>query len=125
VIYVDTNYLIRGLIEGSKEAAELTQWYESAELIFSPAPAWYEFLCGPVNEPQVTTIRAFLSGGVAAFEEPQAAQAAYLFNAIGRVRQFRIDAMIAGTAIAAGAPLATSNTQHFRRFLPFGLTLIQ
>jgi hypothetical protein len=47
-----------------------------------------------------------------------------LYNAIGRVRQFRIDAMIAGCAISAGAPLATSNTQDFRRFVPYGLTLI-
>ena len=74
--------------------------------------------------PQVATMRAFLSGGIAPFQEPQATQAANLFNAIGRVRQFRIDAMIAATAIAAAAPLATSNTQHFRRFIPYGLTLI-
>jgi len=124
VIYVDTNYLIRGLLKNSKEATELTQWYESGDLIFSPAPVWYEFLCGPVTMPQVNIIRAFLSGGISPFEEPQAAQAAHLYNAIGRIRQFRIDAMIAGTAISAGAPLATSNTQDFRRFVPYGLTLM-
>ena len=124
MIYVDTNYLIRGLMKGSKEAAELTLWYQSGDLIFSPAPAWFEFLCGPVTIPQVNIIRAFLSGGISPFEEPQAAEAAHLYNAIGRVRQFRIDAMIAGSAISAGAPLATSNTQDFGRFVPYGLTLI-
>lgn len=124
MIYVDTNYLIRGLMKGSKEAAELTLWYESGDLIFSPAPAWFEFLCGPVTQTQVNIIRAFLTGGISPFEEPQAAQAAHLYNAIGRVRQFRIDAMIAGSAISAGAPLATSNAKDFRRFVPHGLTLI-
>jgi hypothetical protein len=74
--------------------------------------------------PQVNIIRAFLSGGISPFEELQAAEAAHLYNAIGRVHQFRIGAMIAGSAISAGAPLATSNTQDFRRFVPYGLTLI-
>ena len=118
MIYVDTNYLIRGLLKNSKEATELTQWYRSGDLIFSPAPAWYEFLCGPVTMPQVNIIRAFLSGGISPFEEPQAARAAHLYDTIGAVRHFRIDAIIAGTAISAGAPLATSNMQDFRRFLP-------
>lgn len=124
MIYVDTNYLIRGLLRDTKEAARLIQWYESGDLIFSPAPAWYEFLSGPITSAQANTIRAFLSGGIAPFGEAQAAQAAHVYNAVGRVRQLRIDAMIAGTAIWAGAPLATSNMQDFRRFVPYGLTLL-
>jgi predicted nucleic acid-binding protein len=123
MICVDTNYLIRSLLERSREATALIRWYESGTAVFSPAPVWYEFLCGPVTKSQIDIVRAFLSGGIAPFEEAQAAQAAYLFNAIGRVRQFRIDAMIAGTAIAVGASLATSNTRHFKRFEPHGLTL--
>ena len=67
---------------------------------------------------------AFLSGGVAPFEETQAAQAAFLYNATGRVRQFRVDAMIAGTAIVGGGPLATSNRKDSQRLIPYGLTLI-
>jgi len=63
-------YLIRGLLKNSKEATELTLWYESGNLIFSPAPAWYEFLSGPVTMPQVNIIRAFLSGRIPTFEEP-------------------------------------------------------
>jgi predicted nucleic acid-binding protein len=124
VIYLDTGYLIQGLVKASKEAAELAEWYKSGDKIFAPAPAWFEFLCGPVTTRQVDIIRAFLSGGIAPFAEAQAAQASYLYDAIGRVRQFRVDSMIAGTAIAAGGILATSNTKHFQRFIPYGLTLI-
>ena len=124
MLYVDTNYLIQGLVRGSKEGAQLSQWYGAGETILAPAPAWFEFLCGPVTQPQINIIRAFLSGGIAAFEEPQAAQAAHLYNATGRVRQFRVDAMIAGTAIAAGGILATSNRKDFQRFIRYGLTLL-
>ena len=124
MLYLDTNYLVQGLVKGSKEGAQLSQWYGAGDTIFAPAPAWFEFLCGPVTQPQINIIRAFLSGGIAAFEEPQAAQAAYLYNATGRVRRFRADAMIAATAIAGGGVLATSNRKDFQRFIPHGLTLL-
>ena len=47
-----------------------------------------------------------------------------LFNAIGRNRKYRVDAMIAGTAIAASARLATKNQADFEPFLQHGLELI-
>jgi predicted nucleic acid-binding protein len=124
MICLDTNYLIRGLLKGAPESAKLIQWYQSGEVLLSAAPAWYEFLCGPVTEPQVNGIRAFLSGGISAFEELQATEAARLFNRIGRIRRLRIDAMIAATAVVAGASLATSNTEDFKVFLPHGLKLV-
>jgi hypothetical protein len=40
------------------------------------APAWYEFLCGPVVSCQIQIVRGFLSGGVIAFEKVQAIEAA-------------------------------------------------
>jgi len=125
VICLDTNYLIRGLMRGAKESAELIEWYQSGEVLLSAAPAWYEFLCGPVTGPQINAIRAFLSGGISAFEEIQATEAARLFNATGRIRRLRVDAMIAATAIVASARLATSNTEDFKTFLPHGLKLIR
>jgi predicted nucleic acid-binding protein len=124
MICLDTNYLIRGLLKGAPESAKLIQWYQSGEVLLSAAPAWYEFLCGPVTELQVNAIRAFLSGGISAFEELQATEAARLFNRIGRIRRFRVDAMIAATAVVAGASLATSNTEDFKVFLPHGLKLV-
>ena len=123
MICLDTNYLIRGLIKGAQESAKLIEWYQSGEVLLSAAPAWYEFLCGPVAGSQISAVRAFLSGGVSAFEEVQATEAARLFNAIGRVRRLRVDAMVAATAIVAGARLATSNTEDFNTFVPHGLKL--
>ena len=93
--------------------------------MMSAAPAWYEFLCGPVASRHIQIVRGFLSGGVVAFEEVQAIEAARLFNAVGRTRRLRTDAMIAATAIVAGARLATSNAQDFKAFVPHGLTIVQ
>jgi predicted nucleic acid-binding protein len=124
VICLDTNYLVRGLVKGAKESAELTEWYQSGEVLLSAAPAWYEFLCGPITGPQISAIRGSLSGGISAFEEVQATEAARLFNATGRIRRLRVDAMIAATAIVASARLATSNTEDFRPFVPHGLKLV-
>lgn len=121
---LDTNYLIRGLIKGTVESAQLIEWYQSGETLLSAAPVWFEFLCGPVTGPQISAIRAFLSGGISPFEDVQAAEAARLFNDIGRIRRLRVDTMIAATAIVAGARLATSNREDFQVFLPHGLQLV-
>ena len=125
MICLDTNYLVRGLLKDVRESAELVQWRQHGEILLTAAPAWYEFMCGPVSDRQIRVIRAFLSGGVAAFEEIQAAEAARLFNAIGRTRRLRTDTMIAATAIVAGASLATSNMEDFRVFIPHGLKLVR
>ena len=125
MICLDTNYLVRGLVKGSKESADLVQWYQSNELLMSAAPAWYEFLCGPVASRHIQIVRGFLAGGVIAFDEVQAIEAARLFNAVGRTRRLRTDAMIAATAIVAGARLATSNAEDFKAFVPHGLTIVQ
>jgi predicted nucleic acid-binding protein len=124
-ICLDTNYLVRGLVKGARESTKLIQWRQSGEIILSAAPAWYEFLCGPVNDLHIRIIRAFLSGGIVAFEEAQAMEAARLFNAIGRIRRLRTDTMIAATAIVAGATLATSNKGDFKVFIPHGLKVVR
>jgi len=122
LICLDTNYLILGLVNGSREATRLVGWSASAETLITPMPAWYEFLCGPVREEQVATMRAFVTE-IVPFGAPQAEEAARLFNAVGRKRTLRVDAMIAGTAIVAGARLATSDRSHFAPFVAHGLEL--
>lgn len=97
-------------------------WTQAGESLITPMAAWYEFLCGPVTGPQVAAIRGFLHE-VVAFGEPQAAEAARLFNAGGRKRSLRVDAMIAGTALVAGARLATNNQKDFKTFTSHGLIL--
>jgi len=123
MICLDTNYLILGLIQGTREAQELIAWSQARESLITPMPAWFEFLCGPVTPIQIATMRAFLHE-VVVFGEPQVTEAARLFNAVGRKRALRVDSMIAGSAVAAGARLATNNHRDFTVFAPYGLQMI-
>ncbi len=123
MICLDTNYLILGLVPGSPESQDLIQWAQAGETLVAPMPAWYEFICGPVTAPQIATMRSFLHDLVP-FDEPQALEAARLFNAAGRKRTLRIDAMIAATAVVGGAELATNNRTDFNAFVPHGLKLV-
>ncbi len=89
----------------------------------APIPAWYEFLCGPVTPAQVFSVRAFLQA-IMPFDEVHANEAARLFNEAGRKRSLRVDAMVAATAVVAGARLATNNRKDFKVFEPYGLKLV-
>lgn len=125
MICLDANYLIGGVIETRPESAQLIAWAEAGETFCTPAPAWYEFICGPVSMSQIETMRAFLGEGIIPFDESQAVIASRLFNAAKRRRSLRVDAMIAASAMAAEAPLATNNLEDFAEFLPHGLKLIR
>lgn len=125
MICLDTNYLIRGLVPGSDEAEELKSWLRTGIPLCAPSVVWYEFVCGPVESGEIDIVRKVLTGGVLAFGELEAAEAGRLFNAVGRVRRLRVDAMIAAAAVANRAELATSNTADFSLFEPHGLTLIR
>lgn len=123
MICLDTNYLIRCLEPNSLEAGRITAWYRRGERLLAPMPAWYEFLCGPVSTEQEEIMRAFLAE-VIPFADAQAREASRLFNAVGRKRSLRVDAMIGATAIVAGARLATGNESDFAPFLAHGLELV-
>ena len=122
VICLDTNYLILGLVARSTEAEELITWSDDGERFCTTSVSWYEFLCGPVNTTQVFSIRAVVES-ILPFGTPQAQEAARLYNATGRRRQLRVDAMIASAAITNKVPLATNNRQDFESFIPLGLRL--
>jgi predicted nucleic acid-binding protein len=123
MICLDANFLIGGVTESRPESRHLLAWFEAGETFCTAAPAWYEFLCGPVEPSQINTMVAFLTGGIVAFGESQALTAARLFNAVERSRRLRVDAMIAATAIQQGARLATLNATDFKLFAPHGLEL--
>lgn len=123
MICLDTNYLILGLSEGTREAEQLVAWTQAGESLVTPMLAWFEFRCGPVTPVQIRTMRAFLQE-VVIFDEAQSIEAARLFNAVGRKRTLRVDALIASSAVVAGARLATSNREHFAAFAAYGLQLI-
>lgn len=124
MILLDTNYLIESLVVGSKAATEVSQWLGSGERIGIAAIAWYEFLCGPLTVEESDLAKAIVAGGIQPFMDREAKIAANLFNATDRKRTLRVDAMIAGTAIAAGARLAKRNLEDFSPFVPHGLVLV-
>jgi predicted nucleic acid-binding protein len=123
MICLDANFLIGGVIETRAESRHLIAWAEAGEAFCTAAPAWYEFLCGPVSPAQIETMQAFLKGGIIPFAARQAEIAARLFNAVERQRRLRVDAMIAATSISQQAPLATLNAEDFTLFASHGLTL--
>jgi predicted nucleic acid-binding protein len=125
MILLDTSYLIRSLVADAQEAERIRGWLKQGETLCTSAVVWYEFLCGPVNDEGVDLVRAILEDRVLPFTADQAAESARLFNAVGRRRQLRIDAMIASAAIVANATLATDNRDDFALFTPHGLELIR
>lgn len=124
MICLDTNYLILGLTKDSAEARQLMTWHKRGEILATPAVAWYEFLCGPVDLDHQEVMQAFLSGGILPFDEVHARESARVFNFCGRVRRLRVVAMIAATAMLTESRLATSNQADFAVFRPFGLKLV-
>jgi predicted nucleic acid-binding protein len=122
MIHLDTSFLIRSLLAGSREGAALDRWLTSGESVGISSVSWCEFLCGPVGAPEVT-LAATLLGPPTPFLPEDAAVAASLFNMAGRRRGSLPDCMIAGVAIRAGAQIATNNIDDFRRFIPQGLIL--
>jgi predicted nucleic acid-binding protein len=121
MICLDANYLIGGVIEARPESRHLLAWVAAGQTFCTAAPAWYEFLSGPVTAAQIDTMQAFLKGGIIPFAAAQAQVAALLFNAADRPRRLRVDAMIAATAISQNVPLATLNTADFMLFTSHGL----
>ena len=124
MILLDTNFLIRALVAGSREADQVSAWLGSGEELCTSSIAWYEFLSGPVDDEAVELIRLVVGDRVLPFVADTAAEAARLFNAAGRTRRLRVDSMIAASATMTGARLATENQTDFRAFVGAGLQLV-
>lgn len=123
MICLDTNCLIRALIPNTPDAARVESWIASGEIIILPAVAWYEFLCGCTDEEEQLAF-ALLTGGLQPFGDEEARISARNFRSVKKPRHLRVDAMIAGTAMAANARLATNNRADFKPFVAQGLKLI-
>jgi predicted nucleic acid-binding protein len=124
VIHLDTNFLIRGLVDGTREARQVDRWCAHGEPIAICALAWAEFLCGSVGAPERAIALEFL-GEIRDVGVADAGRAAELFQRGGRRARSLPDCVIAACAIGAGAALATSNVEDFRRLVPFGLKLAE
>lgn len=122
MIHLDTNFLVRSLICDTPEQGMVDRWETGAVRLGVCAPAWAEFLCGPVSALEVAAATALI-GPPVAFGGADAELAAELFNHGGRRRSSLVDCMSAAVALRHGAALATANRADFARFTAFGLRL--
>ena len=123
MIQLDTNCLIRSLVVGTPQHAQVGAWLAAGEELGVASVAWAEFLCGPLTPQQLATAQAFLHKPEPFLSE-DAGRAAALFNSAGRKRGSLADCMIAAVCLRTGASLATSNVADFRPFASAGLQII-
>ena len=123
-IHLDSSFLIRALVSGTREMAMLERWHRGGKIIGICALAWGEFLCGPLGLADVQVARRLILRYVPVRTE-EAAKGADLFNRAGRRSRSYADCVIAATAIVDGASLATSDPRDFARFTTAGLVLAE
>ena len=123
MIHLDTNVLI-ALPVLARQRHVLTQRISRGEPVATSSLAWFEYVCGPVDDAEQQLVRAAIGGHIMAVDDVIAERAAALFNLAGRKRSLRTDSLIAATAMQAGAELATYNAQDFAAFTEHGLTLL-
>ena len=122
MIHLDTSFLIRAFPTGSSEERALEAWIDADETLAMSAVAWMEFLSGPLEPSELEFATGIIDHHID-FAPAHAEIAARLFNISGRRRKLFADCMIAATAIAENAPIATTNERDFHRFESEGLTL--
>ena len=122
MIHFDTSFLIRSLLAGSPESERLETWTRANETFAMSAIAWTEFLCGPLDATAVSLATVVVERRLD-YTVEAADIAVRLFNRTGRRRNSLTDCMIAATAIAEDAPIATSNPRDFSRFEAHGLAV--
>ena len=123
MIHLDTNVLI-ALPRLARQRHSLTLRMARGEPVATSSLAWFEYLCGPVNDVEQQLVHAALAGQIVAVDDAMAERAAVLFNLAGRKRSLRTDSLIAATALLAGAELATYNADDFSPFIEHGLSLL-
>jgi predicted nucleic acid-binding protein len=123
MIHLDTNVLI-ALPRLARQRHALTLRIARGELAATSSLAWFEYLCGPVDDVEQQLVRAVIGGHIVEVDDAIAERAAALFNLAGRKRSLRTDSLIAATAMLAGAELATYNAGDFAPFREHGLTLL-
>ena len=123
MIHLDANVLIGLSIPGSTAAAKVRAWLLAGEILAVSAPAWFEYISGPVSPQEITRAEAILRGGIVEFDKTHAACAADLFNKSGRRRALKLDCMIAAAALLSSARLATANAADFAPFAPAGIVV--
>lgn len=123
MIHFDTNALI-ALPQWARQGQAVVKRVARGEAAAVCALVWYEFLLGPLGDGEAELAHAFLGGRIEPVGAEDAALAAKLFNAAGRRRTLKTDALIAALAIRAEADFVTINMADFEPFIPHGLRLV-
>lgn len=123
MIHFDTNALV-ALPLWAREGNEVVSRVVEGEAAAVCAVVWFEFLMGPLAEDEAGLAHAFIGGRVEPMTEDDAELGARLFNACGRRRNLKTDALIAATAIRANAEFVTVNVADFKPFVAHGLRLV-
>lgn len=123
MIHFDTNALV-ALPRWAREGNEVVSRVVEGEAAAVCAVVWYEFLLGPLAEDEAELAHAFIGGRVEPMTEDDAELGARLFNACGRRRNLKTDALIAATAIRSNADFVTVNVADFKPFVTHGLRLV-
>lgn len=123
MIHFDTNALV-ALPLWAREGNEVVSRVVEGEAAAVCALVWYEFLLGPLADDEAELAHAFIGGRVEPMTEDDAELGARLFNACGRRRNLKTDALIAATAIRANAEFVTVNVADFKPFVAHGLRLV-
>ncbi len=123
MIHFDTNALV-ALPLWAHENHPAVQQVASGEPAAVCSVVWYEFLIGPIDTAEVNLAHAFLQGRVVVIDHEHAVLAAKLFNAAGRRRILKTDALIAAAAILADALFVTISITDFKPFVTLGLRLM-
>lgn len=123
MIHFDTNALV-ALPEWAREGKDVVSRVVEGEAAAVCAVVWYEFLLGPLADDEAGLAHAFIGGRIESMTEDDADLGARLFNACGRRRNLKTDALIAATAIRANADFVTLNVADFKPFVAHGLRLV-
>lgn len=123
MIHFDTNALI-ALPQWARQGHAVVKRVARGEAAAVCALVWYEFLLGPLVDGEAELAHAFLGGRIEPVGAEDAALAAKLFNAAGRRRTLKTDALIAALAIRAEADFVTINVADFEPFIQHGLRLV-
>ena len=123
MIHLDANVLIRLSIPGSGAASKVRQWLAAGEMLAVSAPAWFEYISGPITAAEISRAESLLQGGIVGFEKNASHLAADLFNLTGRKRAMKLDCMIAASCLLNRVRIATTNVDDFSPFAPQGLAI--